>query len=42
MVKNIFWKCNLYTFNIDWVRSEMSKIEIIVELMVEIKLWCLL
>ncbi len=21
MVKNILWKCNLYIFNIDWVRS---------------------
>ncbi len=21
LVKNILWKCNLYIFNIDWVRS---------------------
>ncbi len=47
MVKNIMWKCslyifnNLYIFNIDCVVI-MSKIEIIVKLMEEIKLWCLL
>ncbi len=27
MLKNIMWKCNLYIFNIDWVRScQISKL----------------
>ncbi len=38
MVKNILWKCNLYIFTTEWGHV---KFEIIVELMVEIKLWCL-
>ncbi len=41
MVKNILWKSNLYIFNI-YLSKVVSKIEIIVKLMVEIKHWCLL
>ncbi len=26
MVKNILWKCNLYIFNIDWVRCQRFKL----------------
>ncbi len=40
MVKNILWKRNLYIFNIDWSKV-MTKIEMIVKWMVEIKLWLL-
>ncbi len=41
MVKNILWTFNLYIFNIE-VSKVMSKIKMIVQLMVEIKLLCLL
>lgn len=40
-VKDILWKCNIDIFYY-WLSKIMSKIEIIVKLMVEIKLLCLL